>query len=104
MRLAISTHRGTYQQTRLNVGIKSSPGYFQNIMSKLTSDLKRVSVYLDDILVTGSSDESHIHNLECLPKRLEENGLQYNLTRLVYLDQTIPIDGISKGPNIDPIL
>ena len=42
-RLALSTHRRVLLQKRLPFGISSAPGYFQEIMSQLTSDLKGVA-------------------------------------------------------------
>ncbi|KFD47710.1 hypothetical protein M513_11388 [Trichuris suis] len=65
-RLALSTHRGVLLQTRLPFGISSAPGYFQKIMEQLTSDLRGVAVYLDDILVSGNNAEEHIQNLRAL--------------------------------------
>ena len=41
-RLALSTHKGVLLQTRLPFGITSAPGYFQEIMDKLTGDLEGV--------------------------------------------------------------
>ncbi|XP_052824016.1 uncharacterized protein LOC128247867 [Octopus bimaculoides] len=43
-RLALSTHRGVLLQQRLPFGIKSAPGYFQEIMENLTHDLPGVAV------------------------------------------------------------
>ncbi|KII64356.1 Retrovirus-related Pol polyprotein from transposon 17.6 [Thelohanellus kitauei] len=54
-RLPLSTHRGVFLQKRLAFGIKSAPGYFQEIMSKLTADLNGVAVYFDDILVSDKN-------------------------------------------------
>ena len=68
-RLALSTHRGVLLQKRLPFGIKSAPGYFQQLMSQLTSDLNGVAVYLDDILVTGATPEEHVANLRSLLRR-----------------------------------
>ena len=48
---------------RLPFGITSAPGYFQEIMAQLTSDLKGVAVYLDEILVSGKNAEDHLENL-----------------------------------------
>ena len=61
--LALSTHRGVLLQKRLPFGIKSAPGYFQEIMEQLTRDLTGVAVYLDDILVSGSNAQEHLDNL-----------------------------------------
>ena len=57
-------------QKRLPFGIASAPGYFQEIMDQLTCDLKGVAVYLDDILVSGTTAEEHVRNLRALFKRL----------------------------------
>ena len=35
-------------------------------MEKLTSDLKGVAVYIDSILVSGTSEEDHLQNLKAL--------------------------------------
>ena len=52
-RLALSTHPGVLLQKRLPIGIKSAPGYFQEIMENLASDLPGVAVLQDDMLVSG---------------------------------------------------
>jgi len=75
-RLALNTHRGVLLQVRLPFGISSAPGYFQEIMEKLTSDLEGVAVYLDDILVSRSTAEEHLRNLRRLLQRLDEKGLR----------------------------
>ena len=62
-RLACTTSRGMLLQTRLPFGIVSAPGYFQEIMDKLTCDLQGVAVYLDDILVGGANSREHVRNL-----------------------------------------
>ena len=48
-KLALSTHKGVLLQKRLPFGIKSAPGYFQEIMEQLTQNLRGVCVYFDDI-------------------------------------------------------
>ena len=65
-RLALSTHQDVLLQLRLPFGISSAPSYFQGIMDQLTRDLTGVAVYLDDILVSGSSPQDHIRNLRSL--------------------------------------
>ncbi|KII72917.1 Transposon Tf2-6 polyprotein [Thelohanellus kitauei] len=110
-RLAISTHKGVFLQTRLPFGIKSAPGYFQELMAKLTAGLQGVATYLDDILVSGTDDDSHISNLRALFQRLSDNGLKCNLKKCVfaqahvdYLGHTLTLDGICKGSGADAVL
>ena len=45
-RLALSTHKGVLLQKRLPFGIKSAPGYFQQIMDQLTQDLPGVATWM----------------------------------------------------------
>ena len=81
-RLALSTHRGVLLQMRLPFGITSAPGYFQEIMGQLTSDLQGVAVYIDDILVSGATASEHLKNLRSLFKRLEMKGLHCHLEKM----------------------
>ena len=39
----------------LSFGIKSAPGYFQEVMQQLTRDLCGVAVYIDNIQVNGNN-------------------------------------------------
>ena len=73
-RLALSTHRGVLLQLSLLFGIKSAPGYFQEIMENLTNNLSGVD--LDDILVSGKDAKDHLENLRGLLQRLNDNGLR----------------------------
>ena len=110
-RLALSTHRGVLLQTRLPFGISSAPGYFQEIMDRLTCDLKGVAVYLDDILVSGANAKEHVDNLRALLQRLQEKGLRCKLEKcyfaqpsVEYLGHTLSRQGVSKGPKVDAIV
>ena len=83
-KLALSTHKGVLLQKRLPFGIKSAPGYFQEIMEQLTQNLRGVAVYFDDILVSGDNAKDHLMNLQALFKRLEEKGLRCNREKCVF--------------------
>ena len=45
-------------------------------MENLTSDLPGVSVFQDDMLVSGKDANEHLNNLRGLLKRLNEKGLR----------------------------
>ena len=109
-RLALSTHRGVLLQMRLPFGISSAAGYFQEIMDMLTSDLKGVAVYMDDILVSGTTAAEHLQNLKSLLKHLEEKGLRCRLEKCLfaqpsveYLGHILSQQGISKGHKVDAV-
>jgi hypothetical protein len=46
--------------------------------------LPNVFVYLDDILVTGTDEEAHLHNLEAVFKRLHSAGLTLKNSQCAY--------------------
>jgi len=75
-RLALSTHRRVLLQNVLPFGISSAPGYFQQVLDEITSDLPGVAVYLDDILCSGAAAEAHLQNLRRLLERLHDKGLR----------------------------
>ena len=110
-RLALSTHRGVLLQQRLPFGIKSAPGYFQEIMENLTNDLPGVAVFQDDILVSGKDATSHLSNLKGLLTRLNDNGLRCRQDKckfaqpsVEYLGHTLSAEGISKGSKVEAVM
>ena len=110
-KLALSTHRGVLLQQRLPFGIKSAPGYFQEIMENLTSDLPGVAVFQDDMLVSGQDANDHLSNLKRLLTRLNDKGLrcrrdkcQFAQPSVEYLGHTLSAEGISKGSKVEAVL
>ena len=70
----INTPKGLYQYNRLPFGVASAPAIFQRTMENILQGIPRVSVYIDDILVTGATDEEHLQNLEEVLSRLQAAG------------------------------
>ena len=101
----INTHQGLYQYTRLPFGIASAPNIFQQAMEKILQGLPKVVCYLDDVLVTGSSDREHITNLEEVFRRLKERGLRLKKSKcsfmkpsVQYLGYLVDAEGIHTSP------
>ena len=110
-RLALSTHRGVPLQNVMPFGISSAPGHFQQIMDELTRNLPGVAVYLDDILVSGSTVEEYLRNLQHLLKRLENKGLRcrkskclFGQPHMEYLGHVLASNGIAKSPKVDAVI
>jgi len=61
--VTINTHKGLYKYTRLPFGVASAPAIFQRTMESLLRGLPMVCVYIDDIIVSGKTQEEHLHNL-----------------------------------------
>ena len=70
-------------------------------MEALLQDIPAVMVYIDDILITGKSEEEHLETLERVLARLEESGLKLKRSKcllmapsVTYLGHKIDKDGI----------
>ena len=97
----INTHRGLFQYNRLSFGISAAPGIFQRAMEGLLRGFPGTFLYLDDILVTGSSKEEHDKNLHKVLSTLQTAGLKLRLDKcsigvssVTYLGYLINKDGI----------
>ena len=60
----INTHKGLFRYNRLPFGISSAPSIFQRTLEGLLAGIPRVSIYLDDILVSGISEKDHLATLD----------------------------------------
>ena len=87
--VAINTHKGLYQYNRLPFGITSVPVIFQQTMEKLLQGIPRVTVYIDDILVTGKSDQEHLHNLNLVLERLHQYGLRLKRGKCSFMEPSV---------------
>ena len=97
----INTHRGLFQYNRLSFGISSAPGIFQRAMENLLKDILGVFCYLDDILVTGSTEEEHNERLRKVLATLQSAGLKLSIEKcsigvpyVTYLGYLIDDQGI----------
>ena len=53
----INTTKGLFQYARLPFGVAAAPAIFQRTMETVLQGIPNTCVYLDDILITGESDE-----------------------------------------------
>ena len=74
--VTVNTHRGLFCYQRLPFGAASTPAIFQRQMESLLQGLPGVCTYLDDILVTGTSDEEHLRNLSAVLQRLKTSKMK----------------------------
>ena len=102
----INTHRGLYQYNRMPFGISSAPATFQRTMDNLLKGIPHVTVYLDDIVVTGITEAEHLKNLEMVLQRLQEAGVRLQKEKCVflapqieYLGHLIDADGLHPLPS-----
>jgi hypothetical protein len=72
--VTIATHKGFFRYNRLPYGVASAPGLFQREMEKLIMGIEGVVCFLDDILVTGKTDDEHFNRLKLVLSRLDAAG------------------------------
>lgn len=97
---AFVTHEGVFRFRRVPFGLASAPSAFQKIMCQVLAGLRGVTVFLDDIVVHGSSKEEHDSRLESTLQRLSEYLLTLNSQKCCFDQQEIEFMGYvinSKG-------
>ena len=87
--VTINTHQGLYQYTRVPFGIASAPALFQKIMDTILQGIPGTICYLDDILVTGTTEADHLRNLEEVLKRLQANGLRVKPQKCRFMEPSV---------------
>ena len=97
----INTHQGLFEYTRLPFGVSAAPAIFQRTMEGILRGILHVCIYLDDILVTGETQEEHMKCLDKVLTRLEEAGLRlkkkkcgFMLESVEYLGHSISAEGL----------
>ena len=99
--VVVNTNKGLFRYNRLPFGVAAAPTIFQRTMETILQGLPKVCVYLDDILVSGTSEDDHIQNLQAVLKRLEDAGVrlkrekcEFLLPEVVYLGHKITAQGL----------
>ena len=83
--LTVNTHRGLYRPTRLQFGVHSATGIFQREMDKRLKDIPFCKVRVDDILISGHDDASHLKNLQSVFTAFDKAGLKLKRSKCKFL-------------------
>ena len=87
--VVINTHQGLYKFRRLPFGLSSAPAIFQKFIEQLVGDIPGVACYLDDIVVTGRSEQEHLNNLQKTMDKLKASGLRLKLGKCQFFKDSI---------------
>lgn len=110
--LTISTHKGLYRYNRMAFGIASAPAIWQRTIEQVLQGVPGTQCMLDDMVITGKSNEEHLKNLDMVLKRLSQYGLRANLEKCEFFKESITFcghvidrNGLHKTPEkIDAIV
>ncbi|KRY26536.1 Uncharacterized protein T01_4021, partial [Trichinella spiralis] len=103
--LVINTHKGLYHYNRLPFGVASAPAIFQKVMDTMLAGIPNVAAYLDDIILTGATDDEHRRTLKLVLGRLKEFGLRIRKEKCTFSQKEVEYLGhilSSKGIRADP--
>lgn len=104
---AFSTPQGHFEFNRMPFGLKNAPATFQRLMNIVLSGLTGIKsfVYLDDIVVYGSSLQAHNNNLRDVFEKLRQHNLklqpdkcEFLRKEVAYLGHIITDKGIQPNP------
>ncbi|WUR04790.1 integrase catalytic domain-containing protein [Vairimorpha necatrix] len=84
-----------YEWNVMPMGFKNSPAIFQRFMDDvLQEDIgKRCFIYVDDILVFGTTEEIHDKNFRIITERLKNNDLRLNEDKTIYKKTSVEFLG-----------
>ena len=105
---AFSTRTGHYEYVTMPFGLCNAPGTFERAMELIMKGLqwKTLILYLDDIIVMGSSFDEHIDRLDEVLTRVSSAGLKLKpskchlfRTEVAYLGHVVSESGIKPDPD-----
>lgn len=85
----INTHKGLYHCTRLPFGVASAPAVFQKTMDEILQGIPHAICYIDDILITGTTEEEHLATLEQVLQRLVEHRVKAKKSKCFFLTPSV---------------
>ena len=104
---AFATYSGLYEFRKMPFGLVNAPATFQRLMEAVLAGLARdgVLVYLDDVLVVGSTLEEHNQKLATVFQRIRDAGLRlkpkkcrFAQEEVEYLGHVVSADGVRTDP------
>lgn len=106
---AFSTDFGKYQYKKCPFGLRTIPGFFQNLLNTVLCGLQGVKcfVYLDDVVIFAGNLSEHHEKLLSVLQRFREANLKLNPEKcrflekeVVYLGHKCSIQGVSPNDEL----
>ena len=105
---AFTTGRGLHQFRTMAFGLKNAGPTFQRLMELVLAgiDSKSCLVYIDDIIVFGKTEESHLETLEEVFQRIRKAGMKLKPKKcslakaeVVFLGHKVGREGVQPDPS-----
>ena len=91
--LTINTHKGLFQYNRLVFGVAVAPAIWQQAMDQVLEGIPQVQCILDDMIISGKTEQDHLNNLEMVLSRLHKHGLRANSSKCEFFHDKIEFCG-----------
>ena len=91
--VTINTHKGLYRYKRLPFGVSASAAIWQRFIDQVTMGLSMTCPIMDDVLVSGETDEEHHHNIVKLFDRFRQYGLRVKPIKCSFMQETVTYMG-----------
>jgi len=90
-KIAFSTPYGHYEFNRMPFGLTNAPATFQRLINAVLVGTQgiRCLVYLDDIVIYGSSLQEHNKRLTEVLQRLRKHNLKLQVEKCEYLRKEV---------------
>ena len=104
--LSFSSPTGRWAYRKLPFGISSAPEIFSRCMHSILEGISNVLIYIDDVVIWGTSREEHDNTLKEVLRRLDDAGLalnrekcQFGVQSVNFLGHIWSTEGISPDPS-----
>ena len=102
--MPINTHCGLFQVNRLQPGVKTAPGIFQQMMDTMICGVEGAFPWIDDIIIGGKDDKEHHERLFNVLSRMQEYGFTLRPSKCSFGKKSVEflshiIDGSGVRPN-----
>lgn len=98
-----NTPFGRYRFKRLPYGINCAPEYFHRVMTETFGDIPGVTVYSDDLMVSGETLAQHNERLSLVFERAKKVNVKFNKSKCTFATQQVKYLGhIFSGDGITP--
>ncbi|CAF1605744.1 unnamed protein product [Adineta ricciae] len=101
----INTPLGLYKYNRMPFGISGAPAIFQRLIDQVILDIPHCVAYLDDLLITGPTEATHLHTLDQVLNKLADYGFTCNPAKCVFFQDSVSYLGFridKHGKTPDP--
>ena len=87
--LTINTHRGLFRYKRLPFGVASAPSVFQKIMNTIFEGMDGVICYLDDMLVSSTTEAEHLDILCQVLQKFKDHGIRAKRSKCSFMKTSV---------------